>query len=257
MPSLALWREYRRTGDPALRDRLVLTHAPLAKQVAYRKLREAPGFVDVEDLISAGLEALLHAIERYDPRKGATLEQYAWTRIHGAVLDELRRQDWAPRTVRRWQRDIDRVVEEFAAVHGRPATTREVAAALSIDPAELSRRRGAVDRGSVGSLNVVALEDDGPARERIEMLVDDDEDTDPLRALVAEDARVRLVEAVAELPDREHDVAILLYVQRLTLAEAGRALGVSESRVCQLHARLKHQLRRALSPHEALYATAD
>ena len=257
MPSLALWREYRRTGDRALRDRLLLTHAPLAKQVAYRKLREAPAFVDVEDLISAGLEALLHAIERYDPRKGTSLEQYAWTRVHGAVLDELRRQDWAPRSVRRWQRDIDRVIEEFGAVHGRPPTTREVADALAIEPAELTRRRGDVDRGSVGSLNVVALVDDGWAQERIELLVDDDAETDPLRALVAEDARVRLVEAVAELPDREHDVAILLYVKRLTLAEAGRALGVSESRVCQVHARLKRQLRRALRPHEALFLAAD
>ena len=100
--TLALWREYRRTNERALRDRLVLTFAPLVKYIVYKKLREMPARCEAEDFIACGLEALIHSIERYDPEKGATLEQYAWTRIHGAVLDELRRQDWAPRSVRRW-----------------------------------------------------------------------------------------------------------------------------------------------------------
>ena len=109
--TLALWREYRRTNDRSLRDRLVLTFAPLVKYIVYKKLREMPARCEAEDFIACGLEALIHSIERYDPAKGATLEQYAWTRIHGAVLDELRRQDWAPRSVRRWERDIEKVVE--------------------------------------------------------------------------------------------------------------------------------------------------
>src|SRR3954465_6458236 len=95
--TLALWKEYRRTNDRAVRDRLVLTFAPLVKYIVYKKVREMPARCEVEDFISCGLEALIQSIERYDPAKGATLEQYAWTRIHGAVLDELRRQDWAPR----------------------------------------------------------------------------------------------------------------------------------------------------------------
>src|SRR6266498_3555349 len=106
--SLALWREYRRTNDRAVRDRLVLTFAPLVKYIVYKKVREMPARCEVEDFISCGLEALIHS-----------LEQYAWTRIHGAVLDELRRQDWAPRSVRRWERDIDRLSESFTALHGR------------------------------------------------------------------------------------------------------------------------------------------
>src|SRR4029077_19701564 len=96
--TLALWKEYRRTCDLTLRDRLVLTFAPLVKYIVYKKVREMPARCEVEDFISCGLEALIHSIDRYDPEKGATLEQYAWTRIHGAVLDELRRQDWAPRS---------------------------------------------------------------------------------------------------------------------------------------------------------------
>src|SRR5919202_302059 len=137
--SLALWREYRRTNDRALRDRLVLTFAPLVKYIVYKKLREMPSRCEVEDFISCGLEALIHSIERYDPAKGATLEQFAWTRIHGAVLDELRRQDWAPRSVRRWERDIMRAREQFSTLHGRRPSREELADALAISPSELRR----------------------------------------------------------------------------------------------------------------------
>src|SRR5215212_6416877 len=137
--SLALWREYRRANDRALRDRLVLTFAPLVKYIVYKKLRELPARCEAEDFIACGLEALIHSIERYDPQKGATLEQYAWTRIHGAVLDELRRQDWAPRSVRRWERDIDRVSESFTSLHGRRPSTEELADALGVDATELRR----------------------------------------------------------------------------------------------------------------------
>src|SRR5579859_3905027 len=99
--TLALWQSYKESGDPRLRDRLVLTFAPMVKYIVYRKVREIPARCEVEDFISCGLEALIRSIDRYDPEKGATLEQFAWTRIHGAVLDELRRNDWAPRSLRR------------------------------------------------------------------------------------------------------------------------------------------------------------
>jgi RNA polymerase sigma factor FliA len=99
--ALALWREYKATGDLQVRNRLVMTYAPLVKYIVFKKVRELPARCEVEDFISCGLEALIASIDRYDPEKGATLEQFAWTRIHGAVLDELRRQDWAPRSLRR------------------------------------------------------------------------------------------------------------------------------------------------------------
>jgi RNA polymerase sigma factor for flagellar operon FliA len=110
-----LWREYERTGDQHLRDRLIMSYAPLVKFIAYRKAAELPARCNVEDLISAGLVELIAAIDRYDPEKGATLEQYAWTRVHGAVLDQLRKLDWAPRSVRRTQRQIDTATREFGA----------------------------------------------------------------------------------------------------------------------------------------------
>src|ERR1700755_3041640 len=117
--TLELWQQYKQTGDQRVRDRLVLTFAPMVKYIVYKKAREMPARCEVEDFISCGLEALIRSIDRYDPDKGATLEQYAWTRIHGAVLDELRRQDWAPRSVRRWERDIEKAVEEFMGLHRR------------------------------------------------------------------------------------------------------------------------------------------
>ena len=112
--TLRLWKQYKETGDARVRDRLVLTFAPMVKYIVYKKVREIPARCEVDDFISCGLEALIRSIDRYDPEKGATLEQFAWTRIHGAVLDELRRKDWAPRSVRRWDRDISKAAR---AVH--------------------------------------------------------------------------------------------------------------------------------------------
>ena len=128
--TLALWQQYKQSGNAGLRDRLVLTFAPLVKYIVYKKVREMPARCEVEDFISVGLEALIRSIDRYDPSKGATLEQYAWTRIHGAVLDELRRQDWAPRSIRRWERDLEKAIEEFTALHGRHPSTEELAEAI-------------------------------------------------------------------------------------------------------------------------------
>jgi RNA polymerase sigma factor for flagellar operon FliA len=95
-----VWQEYRRTGDLALRNRLVLTYVPLVKHIVCKKIRELPASCEVDDLISCGIETLIGTIDRYDPSKGASLEAHLWTRIHGAVLDELRRRDWAPRSLR-------------------------------------------------------------------------------------------------------------------------------------------------------------
>ena len=128
-----------------------MTYAPLVKYIVFKKVRELPARCEVEDFISCGLEALIASIDRYDPEKGATLEQFAWTRIHGAVLDELRRQDWAPRSLRRWERDIARARDQFtrstaAAPRARSSPTRSrspsrsCASARTTSPSPTSRR---------------------------------------------------------------------------------------------------------------------
>ncbi len=114
-----------------MRDRLIFAFMPMVRFIVYRKVREIPAQCDVEDFLSCGLEALIHSIERYDPDKGATLEQYAWTRVHGAVLDELRRHDWAPRSLRRDERAINSARASFLAAARSPARSRRARGARS------------------------------------------------------------------------------------------------------------------------------
>jgi RNA polymerase sigma factor FliA len=251
---LAVWKRYDATRDPALRDQLVLTYAPLVKYIVYRKVREMPARCEVEDFISVGLEALLHSIDRYDPAKGATLEQYAWTRIHGAVLDELRRNDWAPRSVRRWERDIDKAADEFAALHGRRPTTEEVAETMGITAHELRKRRNEISASDMTSLNTLVSSDEDSSVERIDTLASTDPRNEPSDAAAISEAKDKFREAFARLDQREREVAVMLYVKNLTLAEIGEVLGVSESRVCQIHSRMKKTLRKQLDADSELFA---
>jgi len=251
--TLELWQSYKRTGDARLRDRLVLTFAPMVKYIVYRKIREIPARCEVEDFISCGLEALIRSIDRYDPEKGATLEQFAWTRIHGAVLDELRRNDWAPRSLRRWDRDINRAREQFISLYGRRPTKPELSEAVGITVPELLKRQDEIVRADVGSLNTVVLADDETAIERIDTLPSHDKRSNPEFAAMRTDAKERLRAAFDLLPERDRQVAVLLYVYNLTLREIGEILGVTESRVCQIHGALTKKLREHLSADEQLF----
>src|SRR5215212_7049799 len=188
--ALELWKQYRATGDGQLRDRLIMTFAPLVKYIVYRKIRELPARCEVEDFISCGLEALIASIDRYDPDKGSTLEQYAWTRIHGAVLDELRRQDWAPRSLRRWERDIARAKERFSTNHGRQPTTEELAESMGTSINELRTRQSEIASSDVTSLNSLVMSDDETNVERIDTIESDDRELDPEQAAMTDAAKV-------------------------------------------------------------------
>ncbi len=250
---LGLWRAYKETGDTKARDRLVFSLAPVVKAIVYRKIREIPAYREVDDYISCGLEALIKSIDRYDPEKGATLEQFAWTRIHGAVLDELRRFDWAPRSLRRMERELNRERERFNAIHGRAPSRTELAELLAITPTQLDALISDIDRSEVGSLNAsVAGDDDNPA-ERMDILPSLDRDSDPEHSAMREGAVARFRAAFDQLPERERKVAVLLHVHNLTLREVGEVLGVSESRVCQIHSKVKRGLRERLSSDEQLF----
>jgi RNA polymerase sigma factor for flagellar operon FliA len=252
--ALALWSEYKRTGDMQVRNRLVMTFAPLVKYIVFKKVRELPARCEVEDFISCGLEALIASIDRYDPAKGATLEQFAWTRIHGAVLDELRRQDWAPRSLRRWERDIARAREQFSTIHGRRPTREELAAALAVSVEDLRRREDEISVSDVTSLNTLVISDDETTVERIDTLAAGDDRLDPEHATATEEAKAKFRSAFEKLPQREREVAVLLYVKNLTLREIGDILGVSESRVCQIHSQLKRTLKSQLAEDSVLFS---
>ncbi len=249
-----LWEQYRASGDARLRDQLVLTLAPMVKYIVYRKVREIPARCEVEDFISCGLEALLRSFDRDDPARGATLEQYAWTRIHGAVLDELRRNDWAPRSLRRWERDISRARERFIALHGRAPTRAELGEAVGLTQAELDKWLEDIGRSDVGSLNVLVMGEDDTTTERIDTIASVNAEADPEDRAMRDSAKERFRIAFDTLPERERQVAVLLYVHNLTLREIGEALGVTESRVCQIHSALRRRLREKLSADDQLFS---
>jgi RNA polymerase sigma factor for flagellar operon FliA len=251
--TLALWQEYRDTGDPALRDRLVLTFAPLVKYIVFKKVREVPAWCEVEDFISCGLEALIRSIDRYDPSKGATLEQFAWTRIHGAVLDELRRQDWAPRSVRRLEREIEGARSHFTSLHGRRPSDEELADAVGLTTEELRSHQDDLILSDVGSLNAVVAGEEHTAVERVDTLESSDAETDPELVAARQQSKERFRRAFSMLPRREREVAVLLYVKNLTLREIGDVLGVSESRVCQIHSQMRRQLKSMLADDALLF----
>ena len=250
---LRLWHRYKKTGDPRVRDRLVFALAPLVRYIVYRKIREIPAHRDVEDFLSSGLEALIGSIERYDPAKGAMLEQFAWMRIHGAMIDELRRYDWAPRSLRRSERELHSARERFVALHGRVPTRLELSAALGRSERELAALLADLGRSEVTSLNTLVLTDEDPPTERIDTVLSADRDLDPEYAAVRRHALTRFRAAFQELPARERRVAVLLHVNNLTLRQTGELLGVSESRICQIHGQLRQGLRRRLEDEEELF----
>ena len=250
---LAIWQDYQRSGDRKLRDRLIFMFMPMVRYIVYRKVREVPAQCDVEDFLSCGLEALIHSIDRYDPDKGATLEQYAWTRIHGAILDELRRHDWAPRSLRRDERAINSARESFLATHERPPDRDELAARVGMSPVELTNRLDQVALAEVGSLNRVVRSDESATIERIDTIESPDTDYDPIVSAERREAKQRFRKAFARLSRQEREVAVLLYVEERTLRDIGDRLGVSESRVSQIHTQLRRRLYEQLSRELPLF----
>ena len=252
---LSIWHEYRRSGDPQLRDRLIFMFMPMVRYIVYRKVREVPAQCDVDDFLSCGLEALIRSIERYDPGKGASLEQYAWTRVHGAVLDELRRHDWAPRSLRRDERAINEAREAFFAIHEREPTRAELGSMVGMTAPELTSRLDQVALAEVGSLNRIVRSDESATIERIDTLESTDEDCDPILSAERREAKARFRRAFARLSRQEREVAVLLYVECWTLREIGERLGVSESRVSQIHTALRRRLYEQLAAELSLFAS--
>src|SRR5256884_7208754 len=148
-----MWRQYRKTGDQGLRDRLILTYAPLVKYVAGRLGSGLPAHVDEGDLVSYGLLGLIGAIERYDPDRDVKFETYAMSRIKGSIIDELRAMDWVPRSVRARARDIERAIGGLEAKLGRAPTDEEVAKQLGMSEEELDESLSEIGRSSIAALD--------------------------------------------------------------------------------------------------------
>jgi RNA polymerase sigma factor FliA len=250
---LSTWQEYRQSGDLEQRNRLIFMFTPMVRHIVYRKVRAVPAHCDVEDFLSCGLEALIHSIERYNPDKGASLEQFAWTRIQGAVLDELRRQDWAPRSLRRDERAINNAHESFLSSHERQPSRAELAAQVGMSPGELTKRLDQVALADVGSLNRAVRSDENATTEQIDTLESADRDCDPVAHAELSEAKEHFRKAFAKLSKQQREVAVMLYVEERTLRDIGERLGVTESRISQIHTQLRARLYEQLSGELALF----
>jgi len=248
----ALWREYAKTKDQAARDRLILTYAPLVKYVAGRLGSGLPAHVDENDLVSYGLLGLIGAIERFDPGRDIKFETYAIARIKGSIIDELRAMDWVPRSVRSRARDIERSIAELERKLHRAPTDEEIAEKLGVSTDDLNDSLTEIGRSSIAALDELWTISSGGGGDQV-ALIDTLEDTqgpEPQSELAQTELKEALGEAIARLPEREKLVVTLYYYEELTLREIGEVLGVTESRVSQLHTKaiLRLKARLAGSP---------
>ena len=243
-----LWRSYKSSGDERLREQLILHYSPLVKYVAGRVSVGLPSNVEQADFVSSGVFGLIDAIEKFDVERAIKFETYAITRIRGAMIDELRALDWIPRSVRQKARNVERAYATLEAQLRRTPSESEVAAELGIQLEELH-----AVFSQLSLANVVALEEllhvGGEGGDRLS-LMDTLEDTaadNPVE--VAEDRELRrlLARAINTRPEREKTVVTLYYYEGLTLAEIGSVLGVTESRICQMHTKAVLQMRSKLT----------
>lgn len=237
---------WKTTGDAAARNRVVVSYAPMVKYLATRKVRELPPHCDLDDLVSSGLLALIQAIDRYDPSRG-NFQTYSWNRVSGAILDELRRVDWAPRSVRSSDRKINTAREAVQRRTGAMPTNRQVAQEMGMPVEELERRLRAVECSEVVSLHAKTSRQRGssdaaPAELGSVVEADPTSSGDPeLAALSRERTRV-VRDAIDSLSTREKTILFLTYVEELSGAEVGHAVGVSESRVSQILSGVRQKL---------------
>jgi RNA polymerase sigma factor FliA len=250
IPLAETWRRYKRTGDHSVRNKLILAYSPIVKYVAGRMASRMPAHVEIADLISYGMSGLIQAVERFDPARGIKFEAYAGTRVRGAIFDELRSLDWVPRSVRGEAREIEKATVELSTRLHRMPTDAELAAHMSMKPEELD---ASLQR--VGESRVVALDQpwdvngaDGFETTLLETLPDRDA-VDPAASADAAELREGIADAILHLPERERAVLGLRYHPDLRFAEIGEILGVTESRISQLHAKAVLQIR-ALLPDE-------
>jgi RNA polymerase sigma factor for flagellar operon FliA len=244
----ALWREFKETKDPPLRERLILHYSPLVKYVAGRVGAGLPPNIEQADLVSYGIFGLIDAIEKFDITRAIKFETYAISRIKGAIIDELRAIDWIPRSVRYKAREVEKAYAALEARLHRTPTEAEVATELGIALDDLH-----AIFSQVSFVNVIALDEllnvGGERGDKLS-LVDTLEDTkaeDPVAAFESEETKYLLARAINTLPEREKIVVTLYYYEGLTLAEIGQVLGVTESRICQMHTKAVLQLRGKLA----------
>jgi RNA polymerase sigma factor FliA len=238
---LALWKRYRRNGDPAARTALLERQLPLVRLLARKLSARIGGAVEVDDLVSAGTIGLIQALESYDLSRANSFATYASRRIHGSMLDELRRRDWVPRSVRAKARRLQRTSGKIEAVLGRVPAPNEVAAALEIDLPTYWSWRNTVD-GAVQ----VSLDDSpsGDVTERVQLFMLNQESS--LDGIAREEQVEVLAQALGRLPERERTVLVLYFYEELNLRQIAGMLNLTESRISQIRTAALDRVRGLL-----------
>jgi RNA polymerase sigma factor FliA len=242
-----LWRRYKDDQDEKARERLVLAYAPLVKYVAGRMASGLPSHVEEADLISYGLLGLISAIERFDPGREIKFETFAITRIKGSIIDELRSLDWVPRSVRTKAREIERANAKLEHELRRAPTDQEMADQLEVTVEEFQESLVRISNSSVVALDELWTVSDASG-DQVSLLdtIQDPTAVDPAAEMNTTEMKDRLADAIARLPEREKLVVALYYYENLTLREIGEVLGVTESRVSQLHTKAVLRLKSRL-----------
>src|SRR5918999_741617 len=249
-----LWRRCKQDDDERARERLVVAYSPLVKYVAGRMASGLPSHVEEADLISYGLLGLIGAIERYDLDRDVKFETFAVARIKGAIIDELRSLDWVPRSVRSRARDVERAHAALEGKLGRTPTDEEMAEKLELTVEEFHDALLEIANSSVLALDdlwTFADPEGGGGQISVLDTIQDPNAIDPETEANTSELKDRLADALESLPDRERLVIALYYYENLTLREIGEVLGVTESRVSQLHTKSVLALRSRFQSNPA------
>ncbi len=221
------------------RDALILDHLPLLHHIVGRMSFDVPGRVEREDMLGFGMIGLISAADSWEPERGLKFSTYAFPRIRGAILDELRRMDFLPRGRRERVRELDRAVNVLEQEHGLPPSIEQIAERLDIDESEVDEILHHARIAGTVSL------DDGPSDDLVHMLTDP-QTTDPEGSAEYNELKELLVKSISDLPEQEKTVITLYYGEELLLRDIGEVLGVTESRISQIHSRALYLLNRGM-----------
>jgi RNA polymerase sigma factor for flagellar operon FliA len=242
-----LWKEYQKKPTAELREQLIIAYSQLVKLVAGRLSMYLGHNVEYEDLVSYGIFGLIDAIDKFNSEKNVKFETYASLRIRGAILDQIRKMDWIPRTVRQRQRRIDDAIKSIEMRTGKTATDEELAAELGVSEEELCSWQSQLKITNVVSLN--EFEEQGTGPEPVMDATHNSHFAQPEDVVEEEELKEKLVESLALLTEKERRVIELYYYEDLTLKEISKVLDVSESRVSQLHTKALLKMRRKMGAY--------
>ena len=237
-----LWQEYSKTKDNEMREHLIIEYAQLVKLVAGRLSMYLGYNVEYDDLVGYGVFGLIDAIDKFDYGKNVKFETYASLRIRGAILDQIRKMDWIPRSLRQKQKKIDLAMSKIEAEHGRIATDEELAEELEISLEEFNTWQG-----QTKASNLISLDEYTEAGSEVKMdTVHNSHFDQPEDVLEKEELKKKIIDSLENLTEKEKSVVILYYYEEMTLKEISRVLEVSESRVSQLHTKALQKMKDKL-----------